>query len=215
MRAFLSLEGGEAIENKEALLELYDEGVRLIALSWNYKNKICAGVLEQDESLGVTDFGKEIISLMNNLGIIIDVSHLNDKSFWDVLALSKKPVIASHSNARAVCSNRRNLSDEQFLAIKRSGGVVGINFYPDFLRNDGNASIEDIIKHIEHFLALGGEDFLSIGADFDGVSYLPQNIRGAEDMYMLFEEMLKCGYKEDVIKKISYTNMERFLKENL
>lgn len=215
IRAFLSLEGGEPIGSEEALLRLYDEGVRLVALSWNYKNQICAGVLEEDETLGVTEFGKEIIALMNKLGIIIDVSHLNDKSFWDVLELSKKPVIASHSNSRTICPNKRNLTDEQFLAIKRSGGIVGINFYPYFLTEEKNASVEDIIRHIEHFLALGGEDFLGIGADFDGVSCLPRNICGAEDVSKLFDEMLKYGYKEEIIKKISCTNMERFLKENL
>ncbi len=213
-RAFLSLEGGEPISDKEALLKLYNEGVRLIAPCWNYKNRLCTGVLEGENS-GVSDFGKEIFSEMNRLGIIIDVSHMNDKSFWDTMKISKKPVIASHSNSRSVCFNKRNLTDEQFLAIKKCGGVVGINFYPRFLKNDGEAKIEDIIEHIEHFLSLGGEENIVIGADFDGVDSLPKGIFSASDTYLLFDAMLRQGYSEELVRKISCTNMEGFLKENL
>lgn len=215
IKAFLSLEGGEAITDKKALLTLYKEGIRMAALTWNYSNHLAAGVLEADENKGLTPFGREIVTEMNRLGILIDVSHLNDKSFWDIISLSKIPVVASHSNSRAVCNNRRNLTDEQFTAIKNSGGIVGINFYPKFLCESGKAEIKDIIAHIEHFLSLGGENNICMGADFDGVDILPENINGIWDIGKLFDEMLRLGYSETLIKKLSYTNMEGILKENL
>ncbi len=213
VKVFLSLEGGEPIKSEEDLLFLYNEGVRMAALTWNYKNHIAGGA--SDEGYGITDFGKKIIKKMNEIGMMIDVSHLNDKSFWDVLEISKKPVIASHSNARRVCCHKRNLTDEQFLAIKDRGGLVGINLYPEFLNEGGKAKICDVLRHIEHFLSLGGEDVLGIGADFDGVGFLPEEIGGGEDLYKLFEAMLRAGYSEKLVKKISYTNMERILNENL
>lgn len=215
VRAFLSLEGGEAIEDIDALGKLYDEGVRFAALTWNFSNRIASGVLEPDEKRGLTDFGRDVVSEMNRLGMIIDVSHLNDKSFWDIIEESKKPVIASHSNARAVCKNKRNLTDEQFFAIKEKGGFVGINFYPAFLSDKPGAGIDDVIRHIDHFLSLGGEDNIGIGADFDGVDCLPRGVTGVHDVCRVFDEMLRRGYGEELVNKISYTNMERILKENL
>ena len=135
--------------------------------------------------------------------------------FWDVIEVSEKTVIASHSDSRTICNNKRNLTDEQFLAIKKCGGVTGINLYPLFLSGDKKATICDVIKHIEHFLGLGGEDNISLGADFDGIDFMPENIEGVQDLYKLFEEMLKLGYSENIINKLSCTNMERILQENL
>ena len=214
IRAFLSLEGGESITDLDALYKFYNEGVRLIALTWNYSNHIAGGTLD-DENKGLTLFGKKVIGEMNRLGIIPDVSHLNDKSFWDVIEESKKPVIASHSNSRKICKNPRNLTDEQFLAIKNKGGFVGINLYPPFLCEGIDAGISDIIAHIEHFLSLGGEDNIGIGADMDGVDKLPRDFSGYWDVCKIFEELLRLGVREDVVNKISHTNMERILQENL
>ena len=213
IRAFLSLEGGEAIEDLTALHHFYNEGVRLIALTWNYKNHLAGGVLDEDK--GITSLGKSVIKEMNRLGVILDVSHLNDRSFWNVIEISEKPVIASHSNSRKICNHPRNLTDEQFAAIKEKGGYVGINLYPIFLNDTGNAEISNIISHIEHFLSLGGENNIGIGADFDGVEFLPQGISGFWDIYKIFDEMLSLGYSEELVNKISHTNMERILQENL
>lgn len=215
IRAFLSLEGGEPIKDLGALKSLYDEGVRLIALTWNNSNHIAGGVSDQDVRIGLTDFGKEVLKDMNRLGVIPDVSHLNERSFWDVLEYSDKPVIASHSNSRKICNHPRNLTDRQFLAIKKKGGFVGINLYPPFLTESGRAGVSDIISHIEHFLSLGGENNIGIGADMDGVDYLPEGILGFWDIYKVFDEMLRLGYSKDLVKRISYTNMERILQENL
>lgn len=213
--AFLSLEGGEPINSKDDLQRLYDEGIRMAALTWNYKNRLAAGVNEEDENAGLTGFGKEIVKEMNRLGIILDVSHLNERSFWDVIEASKKPVIASHSNAYSICPNKRNLTDRQFLELKKNRGIAGINLYPVFLSGKEKAGIDDIIKHIEHFLSLGGENNICMGADFDGVDFLPEEIDGAWDIYKLFNAMLKKGYSEKLVRKISYTNMQCFLQENL
>lgn len=215
IRVFLSLEGGEPITDKASLLKLYEEGVRMATLTWNYSNHLAAGVLEKDEKKGLTSFGREIAEEMNRLGIIIDVSHLNDKSFWDIIEISKKPIIASHSNSRSICKNPRNLTDEQFLAIKNKGGAVGINFYPLFLSDNGDAAISDIIRHTEHFLSLGGENNICIGSDSDGIDFLPQGMIGIWDIDKLFNEMLRLGYSENLVKNISYTNMERILHEIL
>ena len=215
IKAFLSLEGGDPIGDLETLDYFYNEGIRLIALTWNNSNHIAGGADDVDDEYGLSDFGKRVIERMDEIGIITDVSHLNDRSFWEVLECSKKPVIASHSNSRKICNHRRNLTDEQFLAIKNRGGYVGINLYPPFLNESGVAKISDVISHIEHFLSLGGEDNIGIGADMDGVESLPNGITGFWDIYKIFDEMLRLGFKEDTIKKISYTNMERILQENL
>lgn len=215
IRAFLSLEGGEPITCIGDLEVLYREGIRMATLTWNFSNQLGAGVLEEDKSKGLTKLGRDIIREMNRLGIIVDVSHLNDKSFWDVMEITARPVVASHSNSRTICSNPRNLTDEQFKAVMNTGGVVGINLYPVFLADSGEASIDGIIKHIEYFLSLGGENNIGIGADFDGIEKTPEEIAGIQDMYKLFDRMLSLGYSENLIKKLSCTNMERILQEIL
>ncbi len=214
-RIFLSMEGGKAIESLADLHEFYDEGVRMISLVWNVTNQLAAGAGETDKSKGLTESGRSVICEMNSLGILTDVSHASDKTFWDIAELSQKPLIASHSNARAVTPHMRNLTNEQVAAIKKSNGYIGLNFYPPFLTEKPRALIDDILCHAEHFLSLGAEDCLGIGADFDGVDRLPDGICGAWDIYKLFDAMLRCGYPEDLVEKISHGNMERILQENL
>ena len=217
VRGILSIEGGEGIYSLAHLRNFYRLGVRIIALTWNFSNHIASGALETDEMRGLTEFGKLVVAEMNRLGIFADVSHLNDKSFYDVAEYSNKPIIASHSNARAVCRSKavcpveRNLTDDQFEIIKKSGGCVGINFCPDFLNESGKADIEDIIRHIEHFMSLGGEDNVGIGADFDGIDSTPDGINGVEDIYKIFDRLLQKGYTENQIEKISHKNFERIL----
>ncbi len=217
VRGILSIEGGEGIYSLAHLRNFYRLGVRIIALTWNFSNHIASGALETDETRGLTEFGKLVVAEMNRLGIFADVSHLNDKSFYDVAEYSNKPIIASHSNARAVCRSKavcpveRNLTDDQFEIIKKSGGCVGINFCPDFLNESGKADIEDIVRHIEHFMSLGGEDNVGIGADFDGIDSTPDGINGVEDIYKIFDRLLQKGYTENQIEKISHKNFERIL----
>ncbi len=209
--AFFSIEGGEAIEKISDIDYFYKLGVRMIALTWNYDNKIASGVLG-DENRGITDFGKEVISKMNKKGILLDTSHLNEKSFWEAAKLSKLPLVASHSNSYSVCKNKRNLTDEQFLEIKRRDGYVGINLYPFFLTGNEKAGISDILKNIEHFLSLGGENIIGLGCDFDGVDFLPDEISGVENLEKIFDKMAALGYPGELMDKIAHKNFEKLIK---
>ena len=154
--------------------------------------------------------GRQAVLVCNESNILIDVSHLSERGFWDVVELSKKPIIASHSDAKGVYNDRyhRNLSDKQFRAIILSGGVCGINLYPDFLAPHG-ARITDIIRHIEHFLSLGGQDHVGLGSDFDGIEKTPEGIKNVSDIAKLFNELSRLGYSDELLKKISYRNFMR------
>lgn len=206
--AFLSLEGGEPIKSTEDVERLYDMGVRIASLTWNYENQLAGGA---DSDAGLTVLGKAVIEEFEKKGIIPDLSHLNRRSFWDVMNIVKKPVIATHSCSDSVFGHRRNLTDEQFGAICEKGGVVGINFYPEFLTGGNTAYPRDIFAHIDRFLSLGGEDHIGLGSDFDGVGCLPKGISGIGSMNILFEEMQKYGYNDSLIEKICYANFERIL----
>lgn len=199
--AFLSIEGAECVENISDIAELKNMGVFMIAPTWNFRNKIACGVMEEEDT-GLAVFGKEAVREMDRLGIILDVSHLSEKSFFDALKIFKKPVCASHSNSKTVKNHKRNLSDEQFLAIKESGGVAGINLYPEFLG-------EDINEHIDRFLALGGEDNIGLGCDFDGVDKLPDGVSGAESLEKLIRRL---PYSTEIREKIAERNFLRVLK---
>lgn len=205
--AFLSLEGGEAIEEIADADKLYDMGIRIASLSWNYQNQLAGGA---DSDGRLSELGKRTIEHFDKRGIILDVSHLNRKSFWDALEVSSKPVIATHSCSDAVCKHQRNLTDEQFKAICAKDGVVGINFYPKFL-SDKEASIGDIVKHIDRFLDIGGENHIGLGSDFDGTDCLPDGICGVQDMYGLVEAFERHGYSQSLIEKLCYANFERIL----
>jgi len=212
--AILSIEGGEALEgNIENLDYFYGLGVRLITLTWNHENELGGGSMS-GYTEGLKPFGKEVVQKMQDMDMIVDVSHLNENGFWDVIEISKKPITASHSNSKKICGHPRNLTDEQFLAIKNTGGVVGINLYSQFLSPKG-ATIDDIVKHIEHFCSLGGENHVGMGADFDGVDELPKDIAGIEDVDKIFEYLLKLNYKEEVVRKIAGENYLNFLKQTL
>ena len=200
-RAFLSIEGAEGIEKEEDLLYLKQKGVFMIAPVWNFRNKIACGVMEEEDT-GLSKFGKKIIAKMDKLGIILDVSHMSPKSFYDAVKIFKKPICASHSNLKAVTNHPRNLTDEQFIIIKNSGGVAGINLYPPFLG-------EDIKAHIDRFLALGGEDNIGLGCDFDGVDKLPHGIGGIEDIEKLICEL---PYSRQIREKFAEKNFLRVIK---
>jgi membrane dipeptidase len=209
IKAILSIEGGDGIYSLGALRNLYRLGVRIAALTWNFSNHIASGAYEKDKTRGLTEFGKDVVREMNGLGMLIDVSHLNEKSFYDIAAITKMPIIATHSCSALVCAHPRNLTDNQFKVIKQSGGCVGVNFYPPFLTQNDKCTIDNIILHIDRFMELGGEDNIGIGADFDGVGCLPDGIRGVEDLYKVFDRMLQRGYTEEQVEKISHRNFER------
>ncbi|HHW58413.1 MAG TPA: membrane dipeptidase [Clostridia bacterium] len=213
--ALLSIEGGEALEGELSLLRMfYKLGVRALTLTWSLRNDLGDGVDGVKEA-GLTSFGKEVVKEMNRLGMIVDVSHLNEKGFWDVVELSEKPIIASHSNAKTLCSHRRNLTDEQIKAIAQKGGVIGINFVPQFLRDDKNATIEDILNHIDYMVELVGEDYIGFGSDFDGISSTPEGLEDISQFPEIVEGLIKRGYTQEQIEKITYKNFENLIKKIL
>lgn len=213
--AILSVEGGECLNGELALLrQLYRLGVRSMLLTWNYRNLLADGADEQNGA-GLTAFGKQVVREMNRLGMIIDVSHLCEASFHDVMSLTEKPVIASHSNAKAVCDHQRNLSDSQLLAIKANGGVVGINFYPWFLNKEGKANIDDVVSHIEHICSITGEDHIGIGTDYDGIEFTPVGLEGTECLPALFDRLAQLNYSTRLIEKIAGLNFMRVIKQIL
>ncbi len=210
--ALLSVEGGNALCGRlSALRMLYKLGVRSLTLTWNGRNELGVGASEGEDAAGLTDVGKNVVSLMNKLGMIVDVSHLSEKGFWDVAKTSDKAFIASHSNAKKLCGHWRNLTDEQIKEIIKRNGFIGINFCSDFLR-EGGSKISDIMRHIEHILSFGGENVVGFGGDFDGVDDLPEGIFGVQDMEKIINELLKQNYHETVINNILYGNLDRTLK---
>jgi membrane dipeptidase len=208
--SILSVEGGEIIEGKiENLHHLYDCGVRMMALTWNFSNEIADGVFESKNG-GLTGFGKDVVHEMENIGMIVDVSHASEKSFWDILNVAKKPLCASHSNCKSICDNDRNLTDDQISAIIKNGGVIGVNFFTKFLNNEvAKCSIYDIMKHVDHVLDLGGSENVGFGSDFDGVEFLPEGLAGVKDMAGLVDRIGRAGYSEDVVEGICGNNFLR------
>ena len=187
-----------------------------MTLTWNHTNEIASGIgATHEDDLGLTRFGREVVSEMNELGIIIDISHISYKSFWDVCEISSAPIVASHSNAKSICNNRRNLDDDHIKAIANSGGIIGINFYPPFLTEDEEASIEDILKHIDFIAGLVGIDYIGFGSDFDGIEITPRDVHGPEGFEKIIERLLRLNYSEDHVKKICSGNMMRALKSTL
>ena len=214
--AFLTIEGGDALEGKlYNLRNFYRMGVRLITLTWNYENEIgYPNCNKESMEKGLTDFGKQVVKEMNRLGIIVDVSHLSDAGFYDVASLSEKPFVASHSNARFIQNHFRNLTDDMIKVLSNKGGIMGINFCTSFLSNKDTSLIEDIIRHIKHIKNVGGIDVISIGSDFDGIGGNLE-ISNIGEMEKLFSALSKEGFTDDEIEKIGYKNAERVIKECL
>lgn len=212
--ALLAIEGGEAVEGSiEKLISLYNRGVRAMTLTWNYKNALADGA-GVENAVGLYDFGREAVLKMNEIGMIVDVSHLADKSFWDVYETAKKPFMATHSNSRYVCGAKRNLTDEQIRAVAQCGGVIGFNMCSKFVADEGRGKTEDIFKHMDHIMNVGGEDILGFGCDFDGIESMPEGFTDVSSMESLFEKMEK-RYGFAVTEKITEKNFMRFLKDVL
>ncbi len=213
--SILSIEGGEALgDNIDAIYMYHKLGVRLITLTWNYANEIADGITE-DSGGGLTEFGKRAVKIMENTGILIDVSHLSMQGFWDVAESTEHPFVASHSCVKNLCAHIRNLSDEQIKEIIERKGCIGINFYPDFLSAEKNCGMEKIMDHIEYILALGGENSVGLGSDFDGVDRLPYGIKGGEDMKSLVYLMKKSCIAKEIINKITFENFYRVFYDAL
>lgn len=177
--------------------------VKYVTLTWNAENEIGGGA--EAQNVGLTDFGREVVKELQRNDIVVDVSHASDKLFYDVIDISTKPVIASHSNSRYVTDVMRNLTNEQFKIIRDQSGLVGINLYKGFLNNDPDkACVDDVIRHTEHFLNLGGEDIIAIGADFDGAD-MPTDIKGLESIPDVYNRFLS-EFGTNITKKIFFDN---------
>jgi membrane dipeptidase len=213
----LAIEEGGAIDGSlEALRCLYELGVRAMTLTWSNRNDIADGINEEATGSGLTLFGKQVVAEMNRLGILVDVSHISTAGFWSVIETSTKPIIATHSNAKSLCSHPRNLNDEQIKALAQNGGLAGITFAGQFLEEDWhNACIESVYKHIDYMLNLiGNDDHIGFGSDFDGISHPPYNIQGVQDYKPLIEYLSKY-YSDKTINKITHQNVINLLQKVL
>lgn len=213
----LAIEEGGAIDGSlEALRCLYELGVRAITLTWSNRNDIADGINEEATGSGLTLFGKQVVAEMNRLGMLVDVSHISTAGFWSVMETSTKPIIATHSNAKSLCSHPRNLNDEQIKALAQNGGLAGITFAGQFLEEDWrNACIESVYKHIDYMLNLiGNDDHIGFGSDFDGISHPPYNIQGVQDYKPLIEYLSKY-YSDETINKITNQNVINLLQKVL
>lgn len=184
------------------------KGVKIMSLCHNADNPLCGGcALNQN---GLTPLGRESLRLMQKTSVILDVSHMSHKSFWEAIAEYSLPFMATHSNSSKIHNHPRNLTDEQFICLAKRGGVCGINYYPPHLGKKAN--IETVIKHIEHFMSLGGENAICLGSDFDGIEKTAQNLENAGCVYRLFNKLLSINYNETLINKIAFNNFHNFLK---
>ncbi len=214
INALLSIEGGESIEdNIENLYHFFNRGVRILTLCWNYENNVGFGAFTKSEQ-GLKTFGKDVVRVMNDINMVIDVSHLNEAGFWDLYKISKKPFIATHSNSYSVCKHFRNLKDDQLRAIKDCGGIVGINLYPKFLTTKENATEGDIFRHIDYMSNIIGIDRICLGGDFDGIEDTPLNI-GDISQYSMLLKRIEEIYGKDILDKIAYKNFYNFFKNNI
>ena len=203
--AMLTLEGADGLEADPVYLRtVWGLGVRTLGLTWNYANWAADGVAEPRGG-GLTAKGRELVAECNRLGLALDVSHLSERGFWDVMELSRDAPIASHSNARALCGHPRNLTDDQIRALIAKGGRIGLTFVPQFLRDDGGAAADDVLRHLEHVCALGGARHVGFGSDFDGVE---RHVRGLEHA--------GCWPRlaEAIAKRYSAAETEGFLWKN-
>jgi len=212
--AVLTLEEGAILDNElRRLDELYEMGVRLITLTWNHEN--CIGFPNSTDpeimEKGLKAFGIQTVERMQELGILADVSHLSDGGFWDVVKLSKKPFVASHSNARFLCGHTRNLTDEMLKALAGAGGVTGINFYHKFLGDNETGSIEQMLAHIKHIQKVAGIDSIALGSDFDGFKG-PCELSDCSQFPLLTDALSKAGFKDGEIEKICWKNAMRVIE---
>jgi membrane dipeptidase len=221
LAAVLHIEGAEPIDADFRMLDiLYQAGLRSIGPVWSRSNIFGHGVpfrfpSSPDTGPGLTDAGKALVRACNELKVLIDLSHLNEKGFWDVAKLSDAPLVASHSNAHAVSPHSRNLTDDQLRAVRDSGGLVGINYATSFLREDGRMNadtpLEQMVRHADHLLGILGADGVGLGSDFDG-AVIPAAIGDVAGLPRLVEAFRSAGYDEETIRKICRDNWVSVLR---
>lgn len=213
LSAFLTLEEGATLNGSISNLRNFNRlGVKLITLTWNFPNELgYPNYKWKYTNNGLTSFGVDVVREMNNLNMIVDVSHLSDKGFYDVFEHSSAPFVASHSNAREVTNHPRNLTDDMIKKLSDKGGIIGINFFGEFLGGGNYSKIEDMITHIKHIRNVGGIDVISLGSDFDGIDSKLE-IKDIGECPKLADALEKADFSYDDIEKIFYKNSLRFLK---
>lgn len=208
--SILTLEEGDITFGGLEFLETWHElGVRMITLTWNHPNRLA-------DRNGLTEYGTAYVRRMEELGIVVDVSHLPDKAFWDVCRIATRPFIASHSNARQLCHVSRNLTDDMIRAVGRHHGVIGLNFYARFLKEGGEdySTLDDMIRHLRHIMEVGGEDVIALGTDFDGITS-GMELKDAGGLHQLARRMLESGFTRQQVDKFSHANAERVFRDIL
>jgi len=219
LAVLIGIEGGHAIEDSLRLLRaFYTLGARYMTLTHVNTNNWAdsSGDLNDPRVKhhnGLTDFGRQVIAEMNRLGMIVDVSHVSDKTFWDVLAASRAPVMASHSSCRALCDHPRNLTDEMIRALAKKGGLIQINFAPEFLtrRETPPANLDDVVEHIAHAVRVGGVEAVGIGSDFDGIDRAPVGLEDVSKFPELTRALLARGFSPADLRKIYGQNVLRLM----
>ena len=206
--ALLSIEGADLIDCDVHKIETVSGwGVRFLNPVWNRAN-VLSGTNAEEPERGLSAEGRDFIRTLEEHDIYPDVSHLSDTGFWDLVRMARRPVIASHSNARGICPHRRNLTDDQFRAIRDLGGVVGLNLYLHFV---GEPTTDALVAHVEHFLALGGEKTLCLGGDMGGCEALAGGMTGMQDMPKLYDALKARGYGEALLEDIFWNNLRRLI----
>jgi membrane dipeptidase len=216
------IEGAEAIDpNLDMLYVLYQAGLRSLGPVWSRPNIFGYGVPfsfpnSPDIGTGLTDAGRNLVQTCNQLGILIDLSHLNEKGFWDIAQLTTAPLVATHSGAHTLCASPRNLIDKQLDAVKESGGLVGVNFHVGFLRpdgkNDADTPLTEIVHHLNYMVDRMGIDCVALGSDFDG-ALMPQELGNVTGLPKLIAALRQHGYDDDSLRKIAYENWLRVLNQ--
>ncbi|MFZ5515216.1 MAG: membrane dipeptidase [Candidatus Zhuqueibacterota bacterium] len=212
----LGVEGGHAIENSiEKLITLYQSGMRYLTITWNNSTDWAVSAADsRSKTVGLSEFGKQVIRTMDSLGVIIDVSHTGVKTIEDILLITKNPIVATHSGAWALRNHTRNLTDSQIQAIANSGGVVGVVFYPYFLSySENNVNINTVISHIDYIVNLVGIDFVALGSDFDGIEIVPRGLEDVSKFPDLTLALLQRGYSQGDVEKILGLNFLRVFQQ--
>ena len=207
--AILTVEGGAVLAGRlERVQAIHDAGVRMLTLTWNGPNELASG---HDTPGGLTDFGREAVAELERRGVLVDVSHLNDRGFEDLLAVAKKPFAASHSNARSVCGHRRNLPDEFIREMAARGGLIGLNYACSFLSDSGVGSLDDLYRHVCRFLELGAGECLALGSDYDGTDIHP-DLDSAEKSLGIRDYLVSRGIPAQTADGIVFDNAWRFFR---
>lgn len=209
--AFLSAEGAELLDcDLDKLCQAHEMGVRAVNITWNHVNAL-SGTNVEDSEKGLTNLGKDFVREMNRLGMLVDVSHLSDAGFWDVVNTTTAPIFASHSDSRACWTHTRNLTDDQFTAIIDLQGTVGLNLCAEFLGE--KPTLDTVQRHLEHFLDLGGEDTVALGGDWDGITQMSEGLHDVTGWQTLYAFLRGKGYPPELLDKLFYRNLLRVVKQ--